>query len=123
MRLGVIECEICQCIKLSVLGADLLLLYYLSSTAEYHTIADLFGVSISFVCSGINEVSTVIFQKMKTKFITIPQGEKVNEVMRIYKDKWQFPMCTGAIDGTHIPIIASVVDHAVNRKGYHSIVM
>ena len=80
-------------------------------------------VSISFVCSGINEVSTVIFQKMKTKFITIPQGEEVNEVMRIYKDKWQFPMCTGAIDGTHIPIIASVVDHAVNRKGYHSIVM
>ena len=34
-------------------------------------------------------------------------------------------MCAGAIDGTHIPIIAPVVDHAdyVNRKGYHSIVM
>ena len=30
-----------------------------------------------------------------------------------------------AIDGTHIPIIAPVADHAdyVNRKGYHSIVM
>ena len=49
---------------------------------------------------------------MKTKFITIPKGEELNEVMRIYKDKWQFPMCTGAIDGTHIPIIAPVVDHA-----------
>lgn len=34
-------------------------------------------------------------------------------------------MCAGAIDGTHIPIIAPVVDHAddVNRRGYHSIVM
>lgn len=62
---------------------------------------------------------------MKTKFITIPKGEELNEVMRIYKDKWQFPMCTGAIDGTHIPIIAPVVDHVdyVNWKGYHSIVM
>lgn len=62
---------------------------------------------------------------MKTKFITIPKGEELNEVMRIYKDKWQFPMCAGAIDGTHIPIIAPVVDHVdyVNWKGYHSIVM
>ena len=34
-------------------------------------------------------------------------------------------MCAGAIDGTHIPIIAPVVDqaHYVNRKGYDSIVM
>ena len=102
-----------------------IVLYYLSSTAEYLTIANLFGVSISFVCSCIKEVSTVIVQKMKTKFIIIPKGEEVNEIMRIYKDKWQFPMCAGAIDGTHIPIIAPVVDHAdyVNRKGCHSIVM
>ena len=102
-----------------------IVLYYLSSTAEYRTIANLFGVSTSFVCSCIKEVSIVIVQKMKTKFITIPKREEVKEIMRIYKDKWQFPMCTGAIDGTHIPIIAPVVDHAdyVNRKGYHSIVM
>ena len=37
-----------------------IVLYYLSSTAEYHTIANLFGVSISFVCSCINEESTAI---------------------------------------------------------------
>ncbi|XP_068741748.1 putative nuclease HARBI1 [Montipora capricornis] len=102
-----------------------IVLYHLSSTAEYRTIANLFGVSISFVCSCIKEVSTVIVRKMKTKFITTPKGEEVNEIMRIYKDKWQFPMWVGAIDGTHIPIIAPVVDHTeyVNRKGYHSIVM
>ncbi|XP_068719211.1 uncharacterized protein [Montipora capricornis] len=34
-------------------------------------------------------------------------------------------MCAGAIDGTHIPIIAPKEDHTdyVNRKGYHSVVM
>ena len=34
-------------------------------------------------------------------------------------------MFAGAIDGTHIPIIAPVIDHAdyVNRKGSHSLVM
>lgn len=75
--------------------------------------------------SCIPEVPTVIVQKMKAKFITIPKGEEVNEVTRIYKDKCQFPMCVGAIDGTHIPIIAPLVDQAsyVNWKGYHSIIM
>ena len=66
-----------------------IVLNYLSSAAKYRSIANLFGVSISFVCSCIKEVSTV--KKIKTKFITIPKGEKVNEIMRIYKDKWQFP--------------------------------
>ena len=91
----------------------------------YCTIANLFCVSISFECSCIQEVSTVFVQKTKAKFITIPKGEEVNEVMRIYNDNWQFPMCAGAIDGTHIPIIAPLVDQAsyVNWKGYHSIVM
>ena len=102
-----------------------ILLYYLSSTAEYRTIANLFGVSISFVCTCVKEVSTAIVQKLQSQFITIPKGNELDEIMRTYKDKWQFPMCAGAIDGTHIPIIAPLVDHAdyVNRKGYHSIVM
>lgn len=56
----------------------------------YCTIANLFCVSISFVCSCIQEVSTIFVQKTKAKFITIPKGEEVNEVMRIYNDKWQF---------------------------------
>ena len=34
-------------------------------------------------------------------------------------------MCAGAIDGTHIPILAPSHNHAdyINRKGYHSITM
>ena len=83
-----------------------ILLYYLSSTAEYRTIANLFGVSISFVCTCVKEVSTAIVQKLQSQFITIPKGNELDEIMRTYKDKWQFPMCAGAIDGTHIPIIA-----------------
>ena len=102
-----------------------ILLYYLSSTAEYRTIANLFGVSKSFVCNCVKEVSSVIVQKLQSRFITIPQGDELDEVMRIYNDRWQFPMCAGAIDGTHIPIIAPLVDPAdyVNRKNYHSINM
>ena len=65
-----------------------IVLYYLSSAVEYRTIANRFGVSISFVSSSIKLVSMAIIQKMKTKFITIPKEDELNAVMRIYKDKW-----------------------------------
>ena len=45
--------------------------------------------------------------------------------MNLYKDKWGFPSCAGAIDGTHIPIQAPPENHTdyVNRKGYHNVIM
>ena len=101
-----------------------LTLYYLASTAEYKTIANLFGVSRSFVCICIRDVSRAITKRM-SKFITFPRGQDIHQVIDGYYRKWGFPMCAGAIDGTHIPIIAPTESHEdyVNRKGFHSIIM
>jgi hypothetical protein len=57
------------------------------------------------------------------KFINFPKGNQLLEVIEGYEKAWGFPMCAGAIDGTHIPILAPSGNHAqyVNRKGYHSI--
>ena len=43
--------------------------------------------------------------------------------MRLYKEKWGFPACAGAIDGTHIPLVTPPENHTdyVNRKSYHNI--
>ena len=45
--------------------------------------------------------------------------------MRLYKEKWGFPSCAGAIDGAHISIQAPLENRTdyINRKSYHSIVM
>ena len=45
--------------------------------------------------------------------------------MRLYKEKWAFPSCAGAIDGTHIPIQAPLESRTdyIKRKSYQSIVM
>ena len=45
--------------------------------------------------------------------------------MRLYKEKWGFPLCAGAIDGTHIPMQAPLENRTdyINRKSYHSIVV
>ena len=58
-------------------------------------------------------------------FLSVPKGQDLREVVRLYKDKWGFPSCAGAIDGTHIPIQAPLENHTdyVNKKSYHSVVM
>ena len=101
-----------------------LTLYNLASTAEYRTIAHLFGVSTSFVCICIKDVCEAINQRL-SRVIKFPQGEELVQVINNYEKKWGMPMCAGAIDGTHIPILAPEESHLtyVNRKGYHSIIV
>ena len=63
-----------------------ILLYYLGSIAEYRTIANLFGVSKSFVSLCIKEVALAIVRKLKTSFLFVPKGEDL-KVMKIYREK------------------------------------
>ena len=101
-----------------------LTLYYLASTAEYRTIAHLFGVSTSFVCICIKDVCEAINKRL-SRVIKFQHGEELVQVINDYEKKWGMPMCAGAIVGTHIPILALEESHLVyvNRKGYHSIIM
>ena len=58
-------------------------------------------------------------------YINIPTGVHLQEIVDGFNSKWGFPQCVGAIDGTHIPIIApkqNALDY-YNRKGHHSVVM
>ena len=102
-----------------------MILYYLASTSEYRTIANLFGVSKAYLCNSIKDVSCAIIKSLQERFIYIPKNDELKSILETYREKWGFPMCAGAIDGTHIPIIAPKEDHTdyVNRKGYHSVVM
>jgi hypothetical protein len=62
---------------------------------------------------------------VKSSFVFLPKAEELDAIVKVYKERWGFPMCCEAIDRTHIPIIAPTENHAdyVNRKGYQSIVM
>ena len=80
-------------------------LYYLASTAELRAIAHLFGVSTSFVRICVKEVSEAVNQKL-SGIIIFPQHDDLVQVMVGYEEKWWILMCAGAIDGTHIPVLA-----------------
>ena len=108
-----------MCVPISVEKRIANALWRLGTNVEYRTISHLFGVSISTVCIIVHEVC-----KSK-KYIKIPTGPQAMGIVRGFEERWDFPQCFGAIDGSHIPIIApthSPTDY-YNRKGFHSIVL
>ncbi|XP_075056973.1 uncharacterized protein LOC142143161 [Mixophyes fleayi] len=58
------------------------------------------------------------------QFTEAPSGQRLDDTIAGFL-KRGFPQCAGAIDGTHIPIIAPTDNHAdyYNRKGWHSIIL
>ncbi|CAF5024372.1 unnamed protein product [Rotaria sp. Silwood1] len=97
-------------------------LYTLATTAEYRTIANLFGVSRSTVCVIFEEVIDTIVSRLYYRYIKLPVGKELSEVIDGFRTTWGFPQCAGAIDGTHFAILAPVDNAAdyYNRKAYHS---
>ena len=88
-----------------------LTIYFLASTAEYRSVANLFGVSRSFVSLRIKEVCQAIVERLNSRYITIPKGDDLKQVMTTSKEKWGFPVCAGAIGGTDVPIKAPSRNH------------
>ena len=75
-------------------------LWRLASNADYRTIGHLFGVSKGSVCV-IGEVSKAITATLSPRYIRIPSGNNLKEVINGFEHKWGFPQCGGAIDGSH----------------------
>ena len=100
-------------------------LWRLGTNVEYRTLSHLFGVGLSTVCCIVHQVCNAIVRILGPRYVRMPQGENLQVVVDGFFQRWQFPQCAGAIDGTHIKIIApkdNPLDYW-NRKQYHSIVM
>ncbi|XP_041376825.1 protein ANTAGONIST OF LIKE HETEROCHROMATIN PROTEIN 1-like [Gigantopelta aegis] len=66
----------------------------------------------------------MIKKYLMPKYVRIPKDQGFLDILNGFEKVWGFPQCAGAIDGTHIPIIAPKEDHCdyYNRKGWHSII-
>ena len=47
----------------------------------------------------------VIAEKLLKKYVNIPTGDALKEVVTGFENYWGFPQAAGAIDGSHIHII------------------
>ena len=95
-------------------------LWRLGTNVEYRTISHLFGVGMSTACNIVHEVCKAIVDSLLEKYITIPRGNAAMDVVRGFEEKWGFPQCFGAVDGSHIPIIPphDCPTDYFNRKGF-----
>ncbi|XP_065121943.2 uncharacterized protein [Paramisgurnus dabryanus] len=99
-------------------------LWYLASGTDYRTLAELFGMGKATVHRIVSEVCEAI-RTLQSFFINLPKGEKLQEVVEGFKERWGFPQCAGAIDGSHISVTPPSEDSKdyYNRKGSYSIIL
>ena len=80
-------------------------IWWLGTNVEYRTISYLFGVGISTACNIICKVCKAILDSPFHKCIKTPVGNEAKDIVRGFEEKWSFPQCIHAVDGSHIPII------------------
>jgi len=96
--------------------------YNFATTAEYHTVAHLFGVARCTVCLIFHEACNAIVSKLMPVYILFPTGDELKEVVKGFKEKWDFQQCVGSIDGSHISVTPSFMNHSdyYNGKGFYA---
>uniref|UniRef100_A0A672R782 DDE Tnp4 domain-containing protein n=1 Tax=Sinocyclocheilus grahami TaxID=75366 RepID=A0A672R782_SINGR len=97
----------------------------LATNAEYRSVAHLFGVGITTACDCDKDFCSSVETILLPEFIHMPNAEKLKELSLYFEQRWGLPQCVGAINGSHIPILAPQEFHReyFNRKGWYSIVL
>ncbi|CAH2296351.1 Hypothetical predicted protein [Pelobates cultripes] len=100
-------------------------LWKLATNSEYRSIGHLFGVSKSSVCQCVQDFCKAVCSLLAPEIINFPDWQKLKDMADYFENRWGLPQCVGAIDGSHIPIIAQQEYHTgyFNRKGWHSIIL
>uniref|UniRef100_A0A3P8S776 DDE Tnp4 domain-containing protein n=1 Tax=Amphiprion percula TaxID=161767 RepID=A0A3P8S776_AMPPE len=100
-------------------------IWKLATGSEYRTISHLFGVGLSTVFNCVQEFCNAVIQVLLPVHITTPDATKLEKMACFFKSRWRTPQCVGAIDSSHIPIIApeKYPRDYCNRKGWHSLVL
>ncbi|XP_061599578.1 uncharacterized protein LOC133462376 [Cololabis saira] len=100
-------------------------LWKLATGSEYRSIGHLFGVSITTVCTCVQDFCKAVDMLLLPEQIRFPDERRLRQIAAYNESRWGMPHCVGAIDGSHIPIIAPKDYHNdyFNRKGWHSIIL
>ncbi|XP_067388051.1 uncharacterized protein [Emydura macquarii macquarii] len=96
-------------------------LWKLATPDCYRSVGNQFGVGKSTVGTAVHQVCSAINRLLLRRVVTLGNVQDIVEGFAMLG----FPNCGGAIDGTHIPILAPahLATEYINRKGYFSMVL
>ena len=97
----------------------------LASGNSMQCIADLYRIGLSSSQQAVTEFCIALKNKLLRKFISWPSPSTMVRYAQEFQDLHQIPYVVGAVDGSHIPIVAPRLHAAdyYNRKGFHSILL
>ncbi|XP_070397963.1 uncharacterized protein [Nothobranchius furzeri] len=112
-----------ECVPLRKIVA--IALWKFATGSDYRPISVLFGVGISTVAKCVKDFCAAAEAWLLPELIHLPDEGKFREIASYFESRWGLPQCVGAIDGSHIPIIAPRTFHTdyFNRKGWHSLIL
>jgi len=97
----------------------------LATGSSMQSIADLYRIGLSTSQAAVSEFNNAVTKLLLKKFIRWPSTAVMNKFVDEFQSLHNIPYVVGAIDGSHISIIAPRL-HAVdyyNHKGFHSILL
>ncbi|CAF4211088.1 unnamed protein product, partial [Rotaria sordida] len=101
-------------------------LYLLGTTGELRTIGHLFGIGKCSAANILHSFCSVIVEIYFRRLIKFPTTQQeIRATTDAFLKKYNYPMCLGALDGTHIaiePPIGYEPDY-YNYKKHHSIIL
>lgn len=100
-------------------------LWRLATNVEFRSIAHSFGIGLSTACTITNNITSLIVEKVAPEYLRSPSETDFKTIIQSFRDHWGFPHCGGAIDGTHIGILAPPENSGdyYNRKGFYSVIL
>ncbi|XP_074918274.1 uncharacterized protein LOC142046297 [Chelonoidis abingdonii] len=96
-------------------------LWKLAMPDSYQSVGNQFGVGKSTVGAAVIQVTNMIEELLLSRVVTLGNVQVIVDGFAAMG----FPNCGGAIDGTHIPILAPEHQGSqyINRKGYFSMML
>ena len=100
-------------------------IFRLATSNSMRCIADLYRIGMSSSQLAVSQFCSAIQKNLLKKFINWPFPSTIKRYAQEFQDLHQIPYMVGAVDGSHIPIVAPRL-HApnyYNRKGFHLIIL
>ncbi|XP_048020927.1 protein ANTAGONIST OF LIKE HETEROCHROMATIN PROTEIN 1-like [Megalobrama amblycephala] len=98
---------------------------FLATGDSFRTIASSYRVGVSTVCQIVPQVVTAIWDCLVEDYMAVPTTDDWRSIAEGFQERWNFPLCCGAVDGKHVVMKAPPNSGSQfhNYKGTFSIVL